>query len=116
MKQLNEILPNMTEEQKNKLDEDNKHIQTENENKVHHKHYSFSSSELRNISEMLECCKVIHHSGLSLWDHSVDNSQSTIIDIGIGLRANMIILHGFNNRGEKINKLNRYAELIQELY
>jgi hypothetical protein len=106
----------MPEEQKAKLEEENKDIQTENENKVHHKHYSFRSVEFTNVTDMLECCKHITNLGISLWDHSVDNSESTIIDIGLGVRANMIILHGFNNRNEKIAKLNRYAHLIQELY
>jgi enolase len=106
----------MTQEMKNKFEEENKHIIIENDNKVHHKHYSFRSSEVENVSDMLECCKVIKDSGLSIWDHSVDSDQSTIIDIGIGLRANMIILHGFNNRNEKISKLDRYADIILELY
>ena len=100
---------NLNEEEENKL------IQAENDKKIQHKNFSFRASEFTNVSDMLECCKVANN-GLTIWDHSVDNTESTIIDIGLGVRANMIILHGFNNRNEKISKLNRYAELVQELY
>lgn len=106
----------MSEEQTRKLEEENKSITLENDNRININHFSFRQSEFMTSSEMLDCCNHINKHGLTIWDHSVDNNQAAIIDIGLGLRANLVILHSFNNRNEKIAKLNRYAELIEELY
>ena len=86
------------------------------EEKVDHLHFSLRSSEFTNVDEFSKCCKVLNNKGLTIWDHSIDNDRTTIIDYALGIRANYIILHGFNNRNEKINKLNRYAKLIEEFY
>jgi hypothetical protein len=85
---------------------------------INHKFIAFRNAEMLTITDLFESFKYIDQKGknLVLWDNAVDNDKSYIIDIGLALRANIIVLHGINNRLDKINKINRYIELINQLY
>jgi enolase len=114
----------MTEEEKQKIQGQNKVRQEENENKVHFSNVSFRVNDCVNLSELFESYQFIQNKlstsekkvGFNVWDNAVESDQSSVVDIALGLRAKMVILHGFNNRNERINKVNRYIDLIEELY
>lgn len=53
---------------------------------------------------------------VSLYDNPHESEQSGIIDLGLALRVNKIILHGFTNKPEKMSKIIQYIEQIEELY
>ena len=53
---------------------------------------------------------------VNLWEYDHESEQTSIIDIGFGIRANNIILNGFTMEKQKILKLNRFIELINDIY
>ena len=53
---------------------------------------------------------------VSLYDNPHESEQSGIIDLGLALRVNKIILHGFTNKPEKMSKIIQYIEQIEDLY
>ena len=53
---------------------------------------------------------------VSLYDNPHESEQNGIIDLGLALRVNKIILHGFTNKPEKMSKIIQYIEQIEELY
>jgi len=121
---LEQIADYMTEDEKLKIQAQNKIKQDENENKVKFSNVSFRINECIILSELFESYQFIQNKlstsekkvGFYLWDNAVESDQNFVVDIALGLRAKMIILHGFNNRNERINKINRYIDLIEELY
>jgi hypothetical protein len=90
----------------------------ENDKKINHRNISFRNTDCITITDLFECQKYIGQSNrnLNLWDNSVDNDRTFIVDIALALRANLLILHGINNRPEKMAKIIRYTELIESLY
>jgi len=123
LKDIEEVNDYMSEEEKNKIYEDNKRNGEENLKKIQFNYLSFRLGECVSISELFECyqfakTKMISLNkqkvGFSLWDNGVENDHTFIVDIGIGLKANMIILHGINNKNERVNKINRNIDLIEE--
>ena len=54
--------------------------------------------------------------GLSIYDNVYESSQSAIIDYGIGLHFNRIILHGFSMNPDKKEKLIEYLDMIENIY
>ena len=53
---------------------------------------------------------------LSIYDNVYESSQSAIIDYGIGLHFNRIILHGFSMNPDKKEKLIEYLDMIEKIY
>ena len=53
---------------------------------------------------------------VNLWEYDHESEQTSIIDIGFGIRANNIILNGFTMDKQKILKLNKFIELVNDLY
>ena len=54
--------------------------------------------------------------GLSIYDNIYESNQSAIIDYGIGLHFNRIILHGFTIKPDKKEKLIEYLDMIEKIY
>ena len=54
--------------------------------------------------------------GLSIYDNVYESNQSAIIDYGIGLHYNRIILHGFTIKSDKKDKLIEYMDMIENIY
>jgi enolase len=86
--------------------------------RVNHRNIGFRNSDAVTITDLFDGFKYINQTSRNLfvWDNSVDNEQTFIVDIALALRANMLILHGINSRPEKTAKIIRYIELIENLY
>ena len=113
----------ITDEEKIKIIEENKKITEENSKKFQFGNISIRLGELSNLSELFSISqnlkkKATDHlrTGISIWDNGSETEQTSVIDIGLGLRVNNIILHGFTNRNDRMCKINRYLESIEELY
>ena len=115
----------MSEEERIRINQENILINEENSKKISFNYVSYRINEVATISELFECIKYMKSDlsailkftpGFSLWDNAVDSDQSIVVDLGLGLRSNMIVLHSINNKNERICKINRYLELIEGLY
>jgi len=101
--------------------EKNRVIEEENLKKITPQSLSFRVNEFTTISEIFECVgcaidKLGKNVGFTVWDNNVETDNSFAVDIGIGMRANNIILNSLNLKPERINKINRYIDLIEEYY
>lgn len=122
--EIEEISEFMSEEEKEKVDTENKIKSEENAKKLYFNNMSFRINECSILSELFESYKYIKNKmvnnsknpGITIWDSPVESEQAHVVDIALGLRANMIVLHGINNRSERVNKINRYIDLIEEIY
>jgi enolase len=119
MEEINDL---MSEDEKNLIFEENKKITEENSKKLQFYNISFRLNEFLTLSELFDCYSFLKGGkyktpvGLSLADNGVENEQAMIIDIGLALKCNLIILNGINNRQERMCKINRFIDLIEELY
>ena len=70
------------------------------------------------LTEMNEVIQKIKQKGigLSIYDNVYESNQSAIIDYGIGLHFNRIILHGFTIKPDKKEKLIEYLDMIEKIY
>jgi len=70
------------------------------------------------LTEMNEIIQKIKQNniGLSIYDNVYESNQSVIIDYGIGLHFNRIILHGFTIKPDKKDKLIEYLDMIEKIY
>lgn len=78
-------------------------------------------NEFVNISEIFECVllgydKLGENLSLSVWDSNIDSDNNFVIDLGLGIKAKHIFLNALNTKPEKMNKINKYIELIEECY
>lgn len=101
--------------------EKNRIIDEENSKCYFPKGISMRINEFVNISEIFESVGLAHEKlgenvNLSVWDSNVDSDNNFVIDLGIGMKAKNIFLNAINNKSEKINKINRYIELIEDSY
>ena len=53
---------------------------------------------------------------INIYDNINESEQSAISDIGVSFRLNKIILHGLTIKPNKMMKMIKYLELIEELY
>jgi len=70
---------------------------------------------LTNMNELVQKLKQ-KDIGLSIYDNVYESNQSAIIDYGIGLHYNRIILHGFTIKSDKKDKLIEYMDMIENIY
>ena len=81
---------------------------------------TYKLGEIKVITDMLrdieEITKDNEEMKVNLWEYDHESEQTSIIDIGFGIRANNIILNGFTMEKQKILKLNRFIELINDIY
>ena len=78
-------------------------------------------NEFVNISEIFECTGLTYEKlgekvNLSVWDNSIDSDNNFVIDLGFGLKAKNIFLSAINTKNEKLNKINKYIQLVEECY
>ena len=78
-------------------------------------------NEFVNISEIFECLglsyeKLGENFNLSVWDNNIDSDNNFVIDLGFGLKAKNIFLNSINTKGEKMNKINKYIQLVEDFY
>lgn len=116
-----EINENLKYEEKNELLEKNKIIDEENQRKINPTGLSLRINEYVNISEMFDCValgtnKLAKNLALTIWDSSIDSDNSFAIDIALGIKANNIILNAFNLKTERMIKINKYLDIIDEYY
>ncbi len=116
-----EVNENLPEEERNKILEKNKQLDEENSRKITPQGLSFRVNEFINISEIFECVatavdKIGKQVAFSVWDNSIETDNTFAVDIGLGMRANNIILNSLNFKSERINKINRYVDLIEDYY
>jgi len=60
--------------------------------------------------------KIGKNVSFSVWDNNVETDNSFAVDIGLGMKANYIILNSLNLKPERLNKINRYIEFIEQYY
>ena len=81
---------------------------------------TYRLGEIKVITDMLrdieEITKDNEDMKVNLWEYDHESEQTSIIDIGFGIRANNIILNGFTMDKQKILKLNKFIELVNDLY
>ena len=70
---------------------------------------------ITNMNELVQKLKQ-KDIGLSIYDNVYESNQSAIIDYGIGLHYNRIILHGFTIKSDKKDKLIEYMDMIENIY
>ncbi len=122
--ELEETFDYMSEEERMKISHSNKFKKEENLNKIQLSNISLRIGDSVNLSELVECFKYANgklsnsekRAGITVWDNAYENETSQVIDVALGMRANNIILHGICNRAERVNKINRYLDLITDLY
>ena len=79
---------------------------------------SLNFGNLKNINEFVEFnqkCRTTQLN-LSVYDNICETEQSCLIDLLIGTRVNKIILHGLTFNPDKIQKIIKYLEIIEDLY
>jgi enolase len=119
---LIEVEVNLLTEDKQKVQEQNKKIIEENTNNIiSFNNISFRLNEAVTTTELIDCVqysqnKIEKKPKFSLWDNGVEGDNSFVVDFGFGMNANMIILHGINNKNERLCKINRYIDIIEEIY
>ena len=81
---------------------------------------TYKLGDLKVITDMLrdieEIKKDNENMKVNLWEYDHESEQTSIIDIGFGIRADNIILNGFTMDKQKLLKLNKFIELINDLY
>ena len=70
---------------------------------------------LSNMNELVQKIKQ-KDIGLSIYDNVYESNQSAIIDYGIGLHFNKIILHGFTIKPDRKDKFIEYMDMIENIY
>jgi enolase len=119
MKQLEEVLESQSEEEKKHVQEANKLKLQQNAGKVDLLNISLGMGSCVTVSELFDCHKIFRqksHKGLSVWDAAGESDQHIAVDLAFAMKANYLILHGLNNRSERMIKVNRYLELIEKFY
>ncbi len=106
---------------KKKEENNNNNIQANNQEKIKFTNVSFKLNEVNNISELIDSFKYVKGSlgsnaGIVLYDNEVESDQADVVEIGFGMRVKMIALHNINNRPERIAKINRYVDMVGDLY
>ena len=79
---------------------------------------SLNLGNFRNINELVEIIQKIksREFSINIYDNINESEQSAISDIGVSFRLNKIILHGLTIKPNKMMKMIKYLELIEELY
>jgi enolase len=118
---LFEVQEGLPEDEKNALFEKNRIIDEENSRKIIPPGLSFRINEFVNISEIFESVslgldKIGKNASFTVWDSNIDSDNTFTVDIGLGMRANYIILNAINFKSERMVKINKYLEYIEELY
>ena len=115
-----EVNENLPEHEKNEIFDKNRIVDEDNGKKISPPGLSLRINEFVNLTEMFDCVTLaygkIKKVGLSLWDNHVDSDNSFVVDLALGIKANNIMLNALNFKSEKMNKINRYLELIEEYY
>ena len=82
------------------------------------KNISINFGNFSCLTEMNEIIQKLKQKGigLSIYDNVYESNQSAIIDYGIGLHFNRIILHGFTINPDKKEKLIEYLDMVEKIY
>ena len=71
------------------------------------------------IHEFIEYINKASNNGndvaITLYDALVESDQSFLIDVGFGIRAQNIILTSINVKSERMSKINRFMEVLNEM-
>ena len=99
-----------TEEGKNEQDGNDE----ENNNMI-----SFHIGDSKSFISMMKGIEMLKEEGevnVTLWDNDYETNQSSVVDIGIAIHADNIILNGLSLKENKLAKIIQYIETINELY
>ena len=99
-----------TEEGKNEQDGN----EEENNNMI-----SFHIGDSKSFISMMKGIEMLKEEGevnVTLWDNDYETNQSSIVDIGLAIHADNIILNGLSLKEHKLSKIVQYIETINELY
>ena len=120
---LNENEEEKKEEDKKEEEKEENKEGEEKENEALNLPYNcvtYKLGDLKVITDMLrdieEIKKDNENMKVNLWEYDHESEQTSIIDIGFGIRADNIILNGFTMDKQKLLKLNKFIELINDLY
>ena len=111
----------MSQDDKDVLLEKNRIIDEENSKTYFPKGISMRVNEFVNISEVFECItfacdKLGENLSFSVWDNNIDSENDFVIDVGFGIKAKNIFLNAINTKSEKMNKINKYIQLVEDCY
>jgi enolase len=119
MKVLDEVHDSLSEEEKKRVQQTNRIKSEENSSKVDLLNISVGIGSCITVSEIFDCVKIFRqksHKGLTVWDAAGESEQDIAVDLAFAMKANYIILHGFNNRSDRMIKISRYLNIIEKFY
>lgn len=99
--------------------EENHMRENEEEENDMNSNVSYHIGNLSSLTEMVSNINVMKEEGdvsVALWDNEHETNNSMIVDIGLGLRVDNIILNGITMKEEKLSKISKYITGIKELY
>lgn len=112
------ITPNEPTNLQAKTEENHMRENEEEENDMN-SNVSYHIGNLSSLTEMVSNINVMKEEGdvsVALWDNEHETNNSMIVDIGLGLRVDNIILNGITMKEEKLSKISKYITSIKELY
>ncbi len=105
----------MTEEEKGLIIEENSKL-------ISFRNVALRLNEFTNSIELKDFIEYVNKSTkngnevtVSLYDALVESDQSFVIDVGFGVKAQNIILTSINMKNERISKINRFFDIIEEI-
>jgi len=105
------------------MQEDEKaRLKDENSKLVKFQSIALRLNEFSHYSELHEFIEYVNKStnngyevNVTLYDALVESDQTFVIDVGVGIKAENIILTSINLKNERLNKINRFIEIIDDL-
>lgn len=82
------------------------------------KNISVKFGQFKNVTDLIDLGQKAKtkNIGINIYDNIFETEQSGIVDFGLSTRVNSIILNGFTIKNDKMEKIIRYIQTIEQLY